>query len=357
MPVIVTGTFILPDGDVAADRVITIRRASRDVVQQSGQVLVPDDVVIETDITGQVLFDLMPGNYVGFARTASGQSATFTMAVPDVETVDVAAVINADDIPEGAAVGPMGPPGPQGETGPAGASAYEIAVDDGFVGTEAAWLASLVGPAGQDGADGNNGSNGADGVDGLSAYQIAVSQGFAGSESAWLASLVGPAGDDGEQGAVGPSYNYRGESSTLIDQSLTVLDTFTHSTRLAGLTTSMLLKPKVARVLTLSSIADISAIFANYDVMLFAQNGAAGANGANGSDGSDGLSAYQIAVQNGFVGNEAQWLASLVGADGEDGAPGTNGTDGQSVIITTVTTQAAYDAATPTATQLIVRIA
>ena len=72
MAVIVTGTFILPDGGVAADRVITIRRARRDVVQQSGQVLVPDDVVIETDVTGQVLFDLMPGNYVGFARTASG---------------------------------------------------------------------------------------------------------------------------------------------------------------------------------------------------------------------------------------------------------------------------------------------
>lgn len=112
MPVIVTGTFILPDGGVAADRVITIRRARRDVVQQSGQVLVPDDVVIETDITGQVLFDLMPGNYVGFARTASGQSATFTMSVPDVETVDVSAIINADAVPDLPAPSiPSGEPG------------------------------------------------------------------------------------------------------------------------------------------------------------------------------------------------------------------------------------------------------
>lgn len=100
MPVIVTGTFILPDGDVAADRVITIRRANRGVVQQSGQVVLPDDVVIETDITGQVLFDLVPGNYVGFARTMGGLSASFTMAVPDVDTVDVAAVINADSVPD-----------------------------------------------------------------------------------------------------------------------------------------------------------------------------------------------------------------------------------------------------------------
>lgn len=310
MPVIVTGTFILPDGDVAADRVITIRRARRDVVQQSGQVLVPDDVVIETDVTGQVLFDLMPGNYVGFARTASGQSATFTMAVPDVETVDVAAVINADDIPEGAAVGPMGPPGPQGETGPAGPQGP----------------AGATGPQGPVGLTGPQGPQGVAGVD----------------------------GEDGEQGPVGPSYNYRGESSELIDQSLAALDTFTHSTVVGGLTTSMLLKPKVARVLTLASIADLSAIFANYDVMLFAQNGAAGTNGANGSDGVDGLdglSAYQIAVQNGFVGNEAQWLASLVGADGEDG------TDGQSVTITTVNTQAAYDAATPGPFEIVVRTA
>lgn len=118
MPVIITGTFILPDGDVAADRVITVRRASRDVVQQSGLVVLPDDIVIETDITGQVMFYLMPGNYVGFARTASGQSATFTMAVPDVESVDIAAVVNADDIPEGAPVGPPGPAGPPGPVGP-----------------------------------------------------------------------------------------------------------------------------------------------------------------------------------------------------------------------------------------------
>jgi hypothetical protein len=35
--------------------------------------------------------------------------------------------------------------------------------------------------------------------------------------------------------------------------------------------------------------------------------------------GTPGKSAYQIAVDNGFVGTEAQWLASLQGAAGEDG--------------------------------------
>lgn len=39
---------------------------------------------------------------------------------------------------------PAGPPGPPGQSGPAGQSAYEIAVANGFVGTEAQWLASLA---------------------------------------------------------------------------------------------------------------------------------------------------------------------------------------------------------------------
>ena len=37
------------------------------------------------------------------------------------------------------------------------------------------------------------------------------------------------------------------------------------------------------------------------------------------SDGVNGKSAYQIAVDNGFIGTEAEWLASLRGADGKDG--------------------------------------
>ena len=41
--------------------------------------------------------------------------------------------------------------------------------------------------------------------------------------------------------------------------------------------------------------------------------------------GSDGQSAYQIAVNNGFEGTEAEWLASLQGAPGQDGEDGTGG--------------------------------
>lgn len=47
--------------------------------------------------------------------------------------------------------------------------------------------------------------------------------------------------------------------------------------------------------------------------------------------GSNGLSAYQIAVNNGFVGNEAAWLESLKGEKGDDGEDGVGGVDIQSV--------------------------
>lgn len=44
-----------------------------------------------------------------------------------------------------------GRPGPAGEQGPDGLSAYEVAVAEGFVGTEQEWLDSLVGPQGPEG--------------------------------------------------------------------------------------------------------------------------------------------------------------------------------------------------------------
>lgn len=46
-------------------------------------------------------------------------------------------------------------------------------------------------------------------------------------------------------------------------------------------------------------------------------DGINGVDGLNGIDGLDGLSAYEIATVNGFVGNEQEWLVSLVGEDGE----------------------------------------
>ena len=47
-----------------------------------------------------------------------------------------------------------------------------------------------------------------------------------------------------------------------------------------------------------------------------------------GANGKDGRSAYEIAIENGFVGTVAEWLESLKGKDGIDGKDGKDGADG-----------------------------
>lgn len=172
----------------------------------------------------------------------------------------------------------------EAEKGKDGKSAYEIAVENGFVGTEIEWLESLKGSDGKDGApgqdgiDGKNGANGQDGVngsDGRSAYEIAVANGFIGTEVEWLESLKGSDGRDGIDGKDG---------------------------------------------------AD-------------GQPGKDGIDGDPGADGTDGKSAYIIAVEHGFTGTETEWLASLKGADGKDGADGQPGKDASEVDLSNYATK------------------
>lgn len=61
-----------------------------------------------------------------------------------------------DNVARGLGAG-ANPPGPPGPAGSMGLSAYQVAVANGFVGTESAWLASLVGPAGPGVSDGDKG--------------------------------------------------------------------------------------------------------------------------------------------------------------------------------------------------------
>ena len=58
-----------------------------------------------------------------------------------------------------------------------------------------------------------------------------------------------------------------------------------------------------------------------HDIFNFSQHFAEG-------QGADGKSAYEIAVEHGFVGTEAQWLTSLIGATGAQGAKGDKGDKG-----------------------------
>jgi hypothetical protein len=141
-----------------------------------------------------------------------------------------------------------------------GKSAYELAVSDGFVGTEVEWIASLVGPAGE------------------SAYQVAVDTGFQGDEAAWLASLVGAAGEDSV--VPGPP----GDSA----YDVAVAEGF---------------------------IGDEAAWLASLV-------GTAGEDSV--VPGPQGESAYDVAVAEGFVGDEAAWLLTLVGPPGESSNSGSS---------------------------------
>ena len=79
-------------------------------------------------------------------------------------------------------------------TAPAdGLSAYEVALQNGFIGTEEEWLQSLKGEQGPQGIQGDKGvkgDRGEQGDKGLSAYQVAIANGFVGTEEEWLQSLV-----------------------------------------------------------------------------------------------------------------------------------------------------------------------
>lgn len=82
----------------------------------------------------------------------------------------------------------------EGAGGLQGKSAYEIAVDNGFIGTEQEWLDSLVGPQGPTGQTGPAGATGPQGEKGDTGEQ--GPQGIQG--------IQGEKGETGETGPQGP---------------------------------------------------------------------------------------------------------------------------------------------------------
>lgn len=115
------------------------------------------------------------------------------------------------------------------------------------------------------------------GPEGKDAYSVAVKNGFSGSEEEWLKSLKGeqgPKGDEGQQGPMGPQgpKGDKGDTGERGPQGV------------AG--------PQGPQ----------------------GPEGERGRDGANGQDGLNsvnGLSAYEIALKNGFVGTEKQWIQYL----------------------------------------------
>lgn len=74
----------------------------------------------------------------------------------------------------------------------------------------------------------------------------------------------------------------------------------------------------------INSIGNLSPIVKSSDSLVAKMSAAGG-----GSQGPAGESAYKIAVRNGFVGTESEWLDSLVGPDGPQGEQGIQGIQGE----------------------------
>lgn len=177
---------------------------------------------------------------------------------------------------EDGAAGPIGPIGPTGERGA-----------DGLPGARGErGEQGQIGPVGPQGPIGPTGPKGADGAAGAKG-----DKGDTGER--------GPIGPQGQQGLIGPQ-GQRGEPG---QQGLQGPIGPTGPKGDTG--------PKGADGL----------------------QGPIGPQGLQGERGRDGKSAYEIAVANGFVGNQTQWLESLKGRDGSPGRDGESAT----VTIGTVT--------------------
>lgn len=167
----------------------------------------PDDrVIVRTEA---------PPDRVGVAEAVGPRGASIELQVSatHIQWRQVGAAAWSDIIAIADLAGPAGQDGADGTNGTdgiAGANGQEVSLrlDSGWVewqlGT-GAWthlveVAALQGPQGD---PGHAGAAGADGANGASAYELAVANGFVGDQAAWLASLVGATGAAGATGDTG----------------------------------------------------------------------------------------------------------------------------------------------------------
>ena len=191
-----------------------------------------------------------------------------------------------------------GKKGNDGLQGPQGKSAYQVAVDDGYVGSESEWLASLKGEKGDQGPKGESGKPGKQGPKGEPGEQgIQGPKGEPGETG-----VQGPKGEPGEQGIQGP----KGEPGEPGKQG-----------------------PKGDPGKSAYQVAVDNGFVGTEDEWLASlKQGPKGEPGEPGRQGADGKSAYQLAVDGGFVGSESDWLTSLKGEKGDQGPKGDPGEQG-----------------------------
>jgi hypothetical protein len=218
--------------------------------------------------------------------------------------------------------GPQGPQGVQGDTGPQG--------EQGIQGLQ-----------GIQGIQGNPGIDGADGIDGDSAYEIAVSNGFVGTEVQWLLSLNGTNGIDGEDG-IGITNIVDNGDGTL---------TITYGSGEVSVITSDLTGPQ-------GDQGPQGTQGIQGEVGPQGEQGLQGEQGPQGEQGIQGIQGIQgVQGETGNTGPQGpQGDPGLDGADGADGAAATislgtvtTGVAGSSVIISNsgTTSAAVFDFTIP----------
>lgn len=237
-----------PDIVPVTGQVVFTPNARRIVSPASGSVILPQPVVQDLTENGEFSVALIATDdpnsspvdwtYTVQLRANNGVAAqSYNIQVPGGQTVNLANVTPVSE--SGGEVVVMGPAGPQGPAGPAGgldpdqpqtinaqwdfalsptvngepigtgatgadgASAYEVAVEQGFTGTAAEWIASLEGPQGPQGVPGQNGVDGAPGPVGpVGPVGPAGPKGDAGPQG--VAGPTGPQGEVGPEGPTGP---------------------------------------------------------------------------------------------------------------------------------------------------------
>lgn len=246
-----------------------------------------------------------------------------------------------------------------------GKSAYRLWLDEGNKGSEQDFLASLKGAKGDQGATGETGQAG---QPGLSAYQLAVQSGFKGSEKEWLDflrkgpkgekgdsayqewvnaghkgsetdflnSLIGPKGATGADGKsaydIWKSNGNVGDEQAFLKSLVGPKGETGESAYQEAVDSGFVgSKNDWLRSLNGESAYDL-AVSAGYkgDIQSWLKS-LVGPKGADGvgKAGADGKSAYDLAVQEGFKGDLKAWLDSLKGQPGKD-ATGKPGADGKS---------------------------
>lgn len=161
---------------------------------------------------------------------------------------------------------------------------------------------------GKDGLDGTNGQNG------LSAYEIAKNGGFIGSEDEWLASLKGEKGEQGEQGIQGIQ-GVQGEKGERGEKGQNGADGI-------GIANSEINKNGELVITYSNNTVDNLGVVVGAD----GKDGTNGTNGIDGIDGKDGIGITNAEINNSgeltltYSNGTSVNLGKVVGADGKDGA-------------------------------------